>query len=230
MFIQAMFGLVLVSATFAQEISPSVDAVVSEASLDALPVAPLLSKAREGASKGVSEDRIAAVLREMVEAYRAARGVHPSGDPEEIAELGDALRAGASPDALAKLVTLAPDVRVDAVRSLADLLRVGVGEVEAVRLVTVASRRGQGALATLASATATLVAAGASPADAARSVGAVVEAGRTPLAAIPPDTRGPNEVEGPKDKKDKINQGADNAAAASGNGHGGSHGKQRGGG
>lgn len=176
----------------ASQLTPALEEIVEEAMESGLPTEPLALKAREGLAKGVSEDRVAHVLREHVGRLERARALIQGGTGPELQAGADALRAGAS-EAAIRALNAGDCCREQALQNLADLLYLGIAEADAVRLV-VAARGQEGALTTLSPAAATLLAGGSAPDTVVRQVSAAVAEGRSPLAAIPSADRGPNEL------------------------------------
>lgn len=186
MLLVTIISLFIGAPAFAGGLAPSLEALVSEARRDGLPVRPLQLKAREGLAKGIPVERIEAVLRDMSAQYERARDLVPDASPDELEGVAAAMRSGASDEAILALASLDPGVRGAALHGLADLVQLQIDDVHAVRLVLSASRRGPAGLTGLASATATLVQAGSTPGEAARVVGLAVSQGRDPFILTPP--------------------------------------------
>lgn len=86
-----------------------VERVIEQARADGLPVDPLVSKALEGASKGAPGPRVAAAVSALAGHLGVARStLGPTATPIEVVVGAEALRAGATPDGLRELRSLAP--------------------------------------------------------------------------------------------------------------------------
>jgi hypothetical protein len=108
-----------------------------------LPVAPLIDKALEGASKRAPDDRIVAAVRSVLVNLRVAR--HSLGDSATDAELAAGvavLRAGVSPDALAEARRKIPRRSLTVSLSvLGSLVAAGVPPSTAAKAITAQANR-----------------------------------------------------------------------------------------
>jgi hypothetical protein len=114
----ALAALSLASTAFAQDprlvrrLDPQAQAqvtlVLDSARAAGLPLEPLVDRAPEGASKGASGDRIAAAVRKLAADLATARQALGGGDAAELEAGASALRAGVTPDALARLRAARP--------------------------------------------------------------------------------------------------------------------------
>lgn len=175
---------------------PEIAVAVEGAAQYGVPVEALEKKAREGLAKGVPPERIAEVLSGLGTELAAAQMLVPPGDPELVPAAAAATRAGASRDAILEVLSFTPaHLRAVSLWTLADLLGTGVRESSALRLVrsAVAANKPEYGLRGLASATAALLASGATEQAAVAEVADAVEHGRSPLAALPRGQGGPPE-------------------------------------
>jgi hypothetical protein len=105
-----------------------VDAILTAARADGLPVEPLVDRALEGVAKGARPDRIVAAVTRLLDELRLARQAF--GETASAAELSagaSALRAGATPANLAQLRRLrARQSLTIPAAVLADLVAAGV--------------------------------------------------------------------------------------------------------
>ncbi len=125
--------------------------IVTAARADALPTAPLESKALEGwAKRGqVSQDRVLAVLEQLVRRLGQARdvvregGVDPPGPV--VAGAAEALGGGLLPDHVREIIRSAPDPPAAAtgLTVASSLAAQGLPAAAAARAVSDAYRRGQ---------------------------------------------------------------------------------------
>lgn len=87
------------SATVAE-----IGAILDEVRRKALPTAPLVATALEGATRGAPPDRIVAAVRSQVGGLERAReALDPRADEAELVAGASALRAGVPPDSLTRL-------------------------------------------------------------------------------------------------------------------------------
>jgi hypothetical protein len=175
---------------------PEIEVAVEAAAVHGVPVEALEKKAREGLAKGVPPDRIAEVLTGLGREFAAAQMLVPPGDPELVPAAAAASRAGASREAILEVLTFTPaPLQAVSLWTLADLLNTGLRESSALRLVrsAVGANKPEYGLRGLASATAALLASGASEQAAVAEVADAVEHGRSPLAALPGGNGGPPE-------------------------------------
>ncbi|MFH1465321.1 MAG: hypothetical protein ABIO70_13120 [Pseudomonadota bacterium] len=172
-------------------------AAVAEAGAQGLPVGALEAKAREGLAKGVEPARIQAVLAQMAADLAAVDTLlreHAHAPDREALLLGaGAARAAGLSDASLLLLARAPEAaRGRGLQSVADLLRLGFSEAEAVALVrhALATDVPLEALAVLATNASLLVSSGLTPSVAAQQLSSPESAGKThPLANVPPQSR-----------------------------------------
>jgi hypothetical protein len=114
-----------------------VERLADSARAEGLPIAPLVGKALEGASKGASGPRIQRAVRELAAALRSSRGALGSGASEaELVAGASALLSGADAESLRRIrmARRAAPVTVPLV-VLADLIVRGVPAAAAVDAV-----------------------------------------------------------------------------------------------
>lgn len=134
-----------------------------------LPTEPLVQRALEGAAKGAPTDRIVAAVRRLAGDLGSARSaLGPKAAPAELEAGAAALRAGASPDVLAKLRRTRPAPLTVPLAVLADLVASGVPVDSAVMAVlALAPTAGDGELVEFRRAVERDIALGVPPAAAA---------------------------------------------------------------
>ncbi len=179
---------------------PVIDSLVAQANAEGLPGDVLRAKALEGASRGVSSERIAQVVVAYAGALRLARSIlAESGETpalrEELVAVAQALTAGVSRSAAGTLATAAhartaaPPVTVPFVVTV-DLVARGVPADSAAVGVQVAVRRGasDAELSRLREAIARDIGDGVPPLDAAmvRSGADPARPARPPATSMPP--------------------------------------------
>lgn len=185
-------GLAQARASLPPEAARELERTVSAARARGLPTEPLVSKALEGAAKGVPAERILAVVRLRAEQLGRAQALLQgrAASPADVTAVADALQRGVPESTVKALVSGArPDEPVAlAAHTLADLLEAGVPVQAALEVLTAWRSRGANPaeLHELPAAVARLVRQGTLPAQAAAAVAAAVRAGRSPASALPP--------------------------------------------
>lgn len=119
--------------------------LIQQARADGLPVDPLVNKALEGASKGADGARIVAAVRGLAERMgQARRAIGAASSEGELVAGAAALRAGVSPEFLARLRREAggPPRMVAPLSLMADLVTRGVPADTAARAVVALARAG----------------------------------------------------------------------------------------
>lgn len=181
-------GMDRVRKAFPDEAADEIAQVVADAEAAGLPTGPVVGKALEGAAKGVPADRVVSAVSAYADGLREASGLLPEDVPTDAIVAGaDALRRGATPDAVRDVGARAGDASPEALVVLGDLTEAGVPVDRAVEVVTEAlaqGRRGQGLLA-MPAAVRRLTRQGTPPGQAARAV-ALTLAGKGPPAGVPP--------------------------------------------
>lgn len=197
-------------------------AVVDRAAAADLPTGPLEQKAREGLAKGVAEDRVEAVLVDLVAQWSAASTVlgHRAAGPDRadlIPAAAAALHQGASSDTVIDLA--ATDQRVQALWTLSDVLYAGVEPAEGARLVRQAlgSTHPDVALHELPEATRLLLAA-EGPSGAVRILDGAMSQGNSPLAAVTSAGPGQSGDNGKPGDKGKAPTASNNGNSGNGGG------------
>ncbi len=180
----------------AAALTPELEQRVAAAEAAGLPASVLESKALEGLAKGVPAPRIAAVLDTMSADLAQVAGIlgplAEGGDRAEL--LSAALSAhltGLSDASLRLLADQDPALRGRAVHAVADLLRLGFGERDAVELVQAAASSDDPltSLGGLATAASLLVSNGMDPGAAAARLASESKSSKHPLANVPPQSR-----------------------------------------
>lgn len=185
---QEAAGMDRVRTSFPGEAADEIARIVADAEAEGLPTAPVVAKALEGAAKGVPADRVVSAVSAYADRLQRASGLLPEGAPTDgIVSASDALRRGATPDAVRDVGARAGDASPEALVVLGDLAEAGVPVDQAVEVVTEAlaqGRRGQGLLA-MPAAVRRLTRQGTPPGQAARAV-AMTLAGKGPPSGVPP--------------------------------------------
>lgn len=152
------------------DLAPAVGLAVDSAVAVGLPEAPLVTKAREGRAKGVSEARVVAAITDLagrMQKADAALGTAAQGSNREAVLVAGAaaVRAGVSPEAIHRLGRVDQDVRAEGLRATADLVALGFDEDRSVELVLkgAASPAAARAVGNLGATAATLLAQGQAP-------------------------------------------------------------------
>ena len=116
--------------------------VMDSARAAGLPTHPLVERALEGTSKHAAPELIVAVVRRLVsDLARAREALGPDAGPEDLAAGADALRAGATPGVLQRLVrALGPGRLGVPLAVLADLTARGVPADTAATLTIARAR------------------------------------------------------------------------------------------
>lgn len=181
-------GMDRVRESFPGEAADEIAKIVADAEAGGLPTAPVVGKALEGAAKGVPADRVVSAVSAYADRLQRASGLLPEGAPTDgIVAAADALRRGATPDAVRDVAGRAGDASPEALVVLGDLAEAGVPVDRAVEVVTEAlaqGRQGQGLLA-IPAAVRRLTRQGTPPEQAARAV-AMTLAGKGPPSGVPP--------------------------------------------
>ena len=106
---------------------PIVTALVDSARAAALPTEPLVQRAREGATKRATADRIVAAVRRLaLDLSHARDALGPMTSPPELSAAAAALRAGAPPATLTELRRVRPESLTVPLAVLTDLVASGV--------------------------------------------------------------------------------------------------------
>ncbi len=186
---------VLLFATPAWGASPGPEAqrVIAAAAAEGLPTGALAQKASEGVAKGIPDERVAGLLAARLHALREAHAAAPSAPPAFLEAAALAVSAGATPTTIVALNALPAEVEAQGASTLADLLRLGVGESVALRLV-VAAAGADTAAVDLPGVVIATQALARGPGGAPGAAGRVLDTmnqGHPPLSAVSEDRGGP---------------------------------------
>lgn len=122
-----------------------VEHIAADAERDGVPSELVYRKALEGAAKGVPAERILPVLDEYADRLREARALlGPGREAATLAVTADAIRRGASPDAIRFVARENPGDIAIAVLVLGELAAAHVPVDHALEVVTWALQRGEG--------------------------------------------------------------------------------------
>jgi hypothetical protein len=185
---------------WAQDQTPQdrIDAAIAKAKAAGIPVELLNNKIAEGKAKGVSMDRLAAVIeRREATLERARTAMANKGNTSAQSPTGadlsvgaDAIESGVSEAVLAKIASTAPaDRRTVAIAALTQLVQQGTVPQAALDRVTEAIKRGPEALANLPAAAGGRGSAPTSVPGAATGRGSAPSS--APPASVPPPGRAP---------------------------------------
>ena len=139
--IRMLQALVLLSAVLVSfpalgaDLPTSLQMVIDTAEDNGLPTQPLVQKAREGLSKGVSNDRVEIVLSRMAGDLARAKEIMVTDNPELLRAASGAIRLGASDANILALYRLDSAVRLQSLTAYTDLLAVGLGHNQSLQLV-----------------------------------------------------------------------------------------------
>ena len=205
-----------------------IEGALERAVQDDVPTAPLEQKATEGSAKGVPAPRVAAVLDQMRGEMLEAREVLGDVEGDVLAAAGSAHRVGVSWDAIEAISDAGGDAR--AITGLNDLIRLGLSEFEATRLVTMAvnSKDPSGSLSGLATSASLMLDTGLSTNLVSDQLSLQIVQGSTPLSAISPQTTNSGNNSNSIDDGNNGNHGTGNSGNGGGNSGSGNSGQGHG--
>lgn len=180
--------LARIRAQLSEAAVQQIEARITEARQQGLPVEPLLDKAVEGIAKGVPGDRIAGAVGALATELGRARSLLGNGAPPtaaDVSAVADALRRGVPEAAVQRIAGSAdPDEPLAlAIHTLGDLMDRGVPADQALTVLEVWRARGArvGELRELPAAVERLIRQGVLPEQAAAAVAGAMR-GATPNA------------------------------------------------